>query len=179
MPKQGLPELAHHLILLMTIGTVGVQDTATSPRTDVLNLSPIGASSRGEDSIHFTPRHSLINRHRWLSAFNGASLRQDRCLLSRQGRCLLLRQDRCLLRRQGSALSHYFTSQILSWLSRGHLSCLSSRHLSCLKSRHQHQHSSLSISIQHQQSGCIMGFDNRKVTFRTDRTRLHRIALQF
>ena len=27
--------------------------------------------------------------------------------------------------------------------------------------------------------GCIMDFDNRKVTFRTDRTPLHRIAVQF
>ena len=40
----------------------------------------------------------------------------------------------------------------LSRLSRRHLSCLNCRHLSCLNSRHQHQHSSLSISIQYQQS---------------------------
>ena len=27
--------------------------------------------------------------------------------------------------------------------------------------------------------GCIMDFDNHKVTFRTDRTPMHRIAVQF
>ena len=70
-------------------------------------------------------------------------------------------------------------SRHLSCLNTGHLSCLSSRRLSCLNSRHQHQHSSLSISMQRQQSGCIVGFDSRKVTFRTHRIPLHRIAVQF
>ena len=43
----------------------------------------------------------------------------------------------------------------------GEVSCLNSRHLSCLNSRHQHQHSSLSISIQCQQSPQYGGYDSR------------------
>ena len=45
----------------------------------------------------------------------------------------------------------------------GQVSCLNSRHLSCLNSRHQHQHSSLSISIQNQQSSYHGGCDSSRL----------------
>ena len=68
-----------------------------------------------------------------------------------------LRQDRCLLWRLS------LNTIQLSCLNSRHLSCLSSRHLSCLNSRHQHQHSSLSISTQRQQSPCPGGCDSSRL----------------
>ena len=94
--------------------------------------------------------------------------------------CLVSAEDICLASiRSWTMTMSCLSRRHLSCLNCRHLSCLNSRHLPCLNSGHQHQHSSLGISIQHQQSGCIMGFDNHKVTFRTDRTPLHRIAVQF
>ena len=84
-------------------------------------------------------------------------LRHDRCLLLRQDRCLPLRQHRCLLLRQDRCL---LVNRALPCLTILHLSCLNSRHLSCLNSRHQHQRSSLSISIQNQQSSYHGGCDS-------------------